>query len=72
MSYQRGRVQIVAPKDELENLQQLSDMQPLMTTTPSSSSPSHSSDLSTTDIIKKILFNFTYDKYAYIYLVLEW
>ncbi|KAL6344309.1 hypothetical protein AAG906_037883 [Vitis piasezkii] len=49
MSLRRGRVQIVAAKDELENLQQLSNMQPPMTTTPSSSGPSDSSDPSTID-----------------------
>ncbi|RVW70708.1 hypothetical protein CK203_062002 [Vitis vinifera] len=44
MSHRRGRVQIVSPEDELDNLQQLSDMQLTATTTPSSSDPSDSSD----------------------------
>ncbi|KAJ9693780.1 hypothetical protein PVL29_009643 [Vitis rotundifolia] len=44
MSYQRGRVQIVFPEDELDNLQQLSNIQPVAATTPSSSNPSNSSD----------------------------
>ena len=69
MSHRRGRVQIVAPKDELKNLQQLSYMQPPMTTTPSSSSPSDSSYPSTIGMIKRILFRFIYDKYVYIYLI---
>ncbi|KAJ9691563.1 hypothetical protein PVL29_013675 [Vitis rotundifolia] len=38
MSYQRGRVQIVSPEDELDNLQLL-DIQLAATTTPSSSNP---------------------------------
>ncbi|KAL6336119.1 hypothetical protein AAG906_010404 [Vitis piasezkii] len=46
MSHQRGRVQIVSPEDELDNLQQLSDMQLAATTTPSSSDPSDSLDSS--------------------------
>ena len=66
MSLRRGRVQIVAAKDELENLQQLSNMQPPMTTTPSSSGPSDSSDPSTIGMIKKISFHLIYDKYVYI------
>ncbi|KAL6345456.1 hypothetical protein AAG906_017175 [Vitis piasezkii] len=40
MSHRRGRVQIVSPEDELNNLQQLLDIQPAATTTPSSSDPS--------------------------------
>ncbi|KAJ9709465.1 hypothetical protein PVL29_001104 [Vitis rotundifolia] len=40
MSHRRGRVQIVSPEDELDNLQLLSDIQPAATTTPSSSDPS--------------------------------
>ncbi|KAJ9697055.1 hypothetical protein PVL29_009007 [Vitis rotundifolia] len=43
MSHRRGRVQMVYPKDELDNLQQLSNIQPAATTTPSSSDPSDSS-----------------------------
>ncbi|WJZ85847.1 hypothetical protein VitviT2T_005364 [Vitis vinifera] len=43
MSHRRGRVQIVSPEDELDNLQLL-DIQPAATTTPSSSDPSDSSD----------------------------
>ena len=66
MSLWRGIVQIVAAKDELENLQQLSNMQPPMTTTPSSSGPSDSSNLSTIGMIKKISFHLIYDKYVYI------
>ncbi|KAL6323253.1 hypothetical protein AAG906_029260 [Vitis piasezkii] len=62
MSHRRGRVQIVSPKDELDNLQQLSDIQPVVTTTPSSSDPFDSSDPSIVGMIKKIMFNFTYDK----------
>ncbi|RVW72347.1 hypothetical protein CK203_055429 [Vitis vinifera] len=44
MSHRRGRVQIVSPEDELDNLQQLLDIQLAATTTPSSSDPSDSSD----------------------------
>ena len=44
MSHRKGRVQIVSPKDELDNLQQLSDIQPTATTTPSSSGASDSSN----------------------------
>ncbi|KAL6333684.1 hypothetical protein AAG906_028870 [Vitis piasezkii] len=44
MSHRRGRVQIVSPENELDNLQQLLDIQPAATTTPSSSDPSDSSD----------------------------
>ncbi|XP_059596784.1 uncharacterized protein LOC132254645 isoform X2 [Vitis vinifera] len=44
MSHRRERVQIVSPKNELDNLQQLLDIQPAATTTPSSSDPSDSSD----------------------------
>ncbi|RVW29139.1 hypothetical protein CK203_102563 [Vitis vinifera] len=43
------RVQIVSPEDELDNLQQLLDIQPAATTTPSSSDPSDSSDPSAVD-----------------------
>ncbi|KAL6325843.1 hypothetical protein AAG906_030958 [Vitis piasezkii] len=39
-----GRVQIVSQEDELDNLQQLSDIQPIAITTPSSTDPSDSSD----------------------------
>eukprot|EP00261_Vitis_vinifera_P037126 XP_019078369.1 PREDICTED: uncharacterized protein LOC109123348 isoform X2 [Vitis vinifera] len=46
MLHRRGRVQIVSPKDELDNLQQLLDIQSAATTTPNSSDPSDSSDLS--------------------------
>ena len=53
MSLRKERVQIVAPKDELKNLQQLLDMQPPMTTTPSSFGPSNSSNSSTIGMIKK-------------------
>eukprot|EP00261_Vitis_vinifera_P036106 XP_019077349.1 PREDICTED: uncharacterized protein LOC109123039 isoform X2 [Vitis vinifera] len=49
MSHRRGRVQIVSPEDELDNLQQLLDIQPAATTTPSSSDPSDSSDPSAVD-----------------------
>ena len=69
MSHRRGRVQIVSPEDELNNLQQLLDIQPAATTTPSSSDPSDSSDPSVVGMIKKIMFNFTYDKYVYICLI---
>ena len=62
MSHRRGRVQIVSPEDELNNLQQLLDIQPAATTTPSSSDPSDSLDPSVVGMIKKIMFNFTYDK----------
>ena len=68
MSHRRGRVQIVSPEDELNNLQLL-DIQPAATTTPSSSDPSDSSDPSVVGMIKKIMFNFTYDKCVYIYLI---
>eukprot|EP00261_Vitis_vinifera_P030103 XP_010664898.1 PREDICTED: uncharacterized protein LOC104882589 [Vitis vinifera] len=44
MSLRRGRVQIVSPEHELDNLQQLLDIQPAATTTPSSSNSSDSSD----------------------------
>ena len=44
------------------------DYYPSMTTTPSSSSHSNSSNPFTIDMIKKILFNFTYNKYVYIYI----
>ena len=53
MSLRKERVQIVAPKDELKNLQQLLDMQPPMTTTPSSFGPSNSLDSYTIGMIKK-------------------
>ena len=69
MSHRRGRVQIVSPEDELNNLQQLLDIQLAATTTPSSSDPSDSSDPSVVGMIKKIMFNFTYDKCVYIYLI---
>ena len=69
MSHRRGRVQIVSPEDELENVQQLLDIQLAATTTPSSSDPSDSSDPSVVGMIKKIMFNFTYDKCVYIYLI---
>ena len=69
MSHRRGRVQIVSPEDELNNLQQLLDIQPAATTTPSSSDPSDSSDPSVAGMIKKIMFNFTYDKCVYICLI---
>ena len=62
MSHRRGRVQIVSLEDELDNLQQLSNIQPAATTTPSSSNPSDSSNPSVVGMIKKIMFNFTYDK----------
>ena len=68
MSHRRGRVQIVSPEDELNNLQLL-DIQPAATTTPSSSDPSDSSDPSVVGMIKKIMFNFTYDKCVYICLI---
>ena len=67
MSHRKGRVQIVSPKDELDNLQQLSDIQPTATTTPSSYSPSNFLDLSIVGMIKKIMFNFTYDKCIYMF-----
>ena len=59
----------MSPEDELNNLQQLSDIQPTATTTPSISNPSDSSDPSVVGMIKKIMFNFTYDKCVYIYLI---
>ena len=62
MSHRRGRVQIVSPEDELDNLQLL-DIQPAATTTPSSSDPS------VVGMIQKIMFNFTYDKCVYICLI---
>ena len=65
MSHRRGRIQIVSPEDELDNLQLL-DIQPAATTTPSSSDPSDSSDPSVVGMIKKIMFNFTYDKFTYV------
>ena len=69
MSHQRGRVQIVFPEDKLDNLQQLSDIQPTATTTPSSSGAFDSSDPSVVGMIKKIMFNFTYGKCVYICLI---
>ena len=69
MSHRRRRVQIVSPEDELDNLQQLLDIQPTATTTPSSSDSSDSSDPSIVGMIKKIMFNFTYDKCVYICLI---
>ena len=69
MSHRRGRVQIVFPEDKLDNLQQLSDIQPTATTTPSSFGPFDSSDPSVGGMIKKIMFNFTYDKCVYICLI---
>ena len=63
MSHRRGRVQIVSPEDELDNLQLL-DIQPAATTTPSSSNPSDSSNPSVVGMIKKIIFNFTYNKFT--------
>ena len=65
MSHRRGRVQIVSPEDELNNLQLL-DIQPAATTTPSSFDPSNSSDPSVVGMIKNIMFNFTYDKFTYV------
>ena len=65
MSHRRGRIQIVSPEDELDNLQLL-DIQPAATTTPSSSDPSDSSNPSVVGMIKKIMFNFTYDKFTYV------
>ena len=65
MSHRRGRIQIVSPEDELDNLQLL-DIQPAATTTPSSSDPSDSLDPSVVGMIKKIMFNFTYDKFTYV------
>ncbi|RVW29027.1 hypothetical protein CK203_088895 [Vitis vinifera] len=49
MSHRRGRVQIVSQEDELDNLQQLSDIQPVAITIPSSTDPSDSSDPSVVD-----------------------
>ena len=69
MLHRRGRVQIVSPKDELDNLQQLLDIQSAATTTPNSFDPSNSSDPSVVGMIKKIMFNFTYDKCVYICLI---
>ena len=69
MSHRKGRVQIVSPKDELDNVQQLSDIQPAATTTPSSSGPSNSLDHFVVSMIKKIMLNFTYDKCVYICLI---
>ena len=69
MSHRRGRVQIVSPEDELDNLQQLLDIQPVAITTPSSTDPSDSLDPSIVGMIKKIMFNFTYDKCVYICLI---
>ena len=69
MSHQKGRIQIVSSEDELDNLQQLSDIHPTATTTPSSSGPSDASDSSIVGMIKKIMFNFTYDKCVYICLI---
>ena len=72
MSHRRGRVQIMSLEDELDNLQ-LSDIQPAATTTPSSSNSSDSSDPSdpsdpfVVGMIKKIMFNFTYDKCIYMF-----
>ncbi|RVW63268.1 hypothetical protein CK203_058660 [Vitis vinifera] len=54
MSHRRGRVQIVSPEDELDNLQQLSDIQPTATTTLSSSDPSDSLDPSVVGSISAI------------------
>ena len=68
MSHRRGRVQIVSPEDELNNLQLL-DIQLAATTTSSSFDISDSSDPSVVGMIKKIMFNFTYDKCVYIYLI---
>ena len=69
MSHRRGRVQTVSLENELDNLQQLLDIQRVATTTPSSFGPSDSSDPSVVGIIKKIMFNFTYDKCVYICLI---
>ena len=69
MSHRRGRVQIVSLEDELDNLQQSSDIQPAATTTPSSSDPFDSLDPFVVGMIKKIMFNFTYDKCVYICLI---
>ena len=59
----------MSPEDELDNLQQLSDMQLAATTTSSSSDPSDSSDPSVVGMIQKIMFNFAYDKCVYICLI---
>ena len=56
----------MSPEDELDNLQQLSDIQPTTTTTPSSFGASDSSDPSVVGMIKKIMFNFTYNKFTYV------
>ena len=69
MSHRRGKVQIVSLEDELDNLQQLSDIQLAATTTLSSSNPSDSLDPSVVGMIKNIMFNFTYDKCVYICLI---
>ena len=66
MSHRRGRIQIVSPEDEVDNLQQLSDIQATASTTLSSSDPSDSLDPSVVGMIKKIMFNFTYDKFTYV------
>ncbi|RVW89969.1 hypothetical protein CK203_036570 [Vitis vinifera] len=47
----RGRVQIASPEDELDNLQQLLDIQPAATTTPSSFDPSDPSDSSNPSVV---------------------
>ena len=69
MSHRRRRVQIVSPEDELDNLQQLLDIQPAATTTLYSFDPFDSSDPFVVGMIKKIMFNFTYDKCVYICLI---
>ena len=69
MSHQKGRIQTVSSEDELDNLQQLLDIHPTATTTPSSFGPFDSSDPSIVGMIKKIMFNFTYDKCVYICLI---
>ena len=59
----------MSPEDELDNLQQLLNIQPAATTTPSSSGASDSSDPFVVSMIQKIMFNFTYDKCVYICLI---
>ena len=56
----------MSSEDELDNLLQLIDIQRAATTTPNSFGHSDSSDPSVVGLIKKIMFNFTYDKCVYI------
>ena len=59
---------MVSPKDDSDNLQQNMQLQPLATTTTSSSAFGFL-DTSTTGMFKIIMLSFTYDIWIYICLI---